>query len=117
LVAAARQAQSSGASWDRAAQGMRPFPFEAKQEIYRHFLSEAKRISPDTPVTLCAETRRMWDALDGLADGKPWNYVCNCGPHCAPGLRAIERVEGPDAERIVAAAAANRPHGAAMPGQ
>jgi len=90
-------------TWNSAANGPRPFPFEVKRDVYRHFLTEARRLSPETPVTLCAETQRMWEACDDLIGMKPWNYVCNCGPHCTPHLRRIENVEGPDAERIAAA--------------
>ena len=106
FVAAAVEAE--GTPWDRAADGAQPFPHAVKEQVYRYFIRESKRISPSTPVTLCAETQRMWRALDDLIDLKPWNYVCNCGPHCTPGLRRIDRVEGPDAERIEQARALGR---------
>ncbi|MEW6360233.1 MAG: spore photoproduct lyase family protein [Planctomycetota bacterium] len=105
VVAACRKAEESG-PWDQRANGPRPFPFEVKREVYRHFLTEARRLSPETPVTLCAETQRMWDACGDLISMKPWNYVCNCGPHCTPRRRAIENIEGPDAARIAKAVAA-----------
>jgi hypothetical protein len=106
FVAAARQAEAErGACWHRAQDGEKPFPFEVKAEVYRHVISESRRLSPETPVTLCAETQRMWDALGDLLDGQPWNYPCNCGPHCTPHLERITHVEGPDAERIRRAAA------------
>ncbi len=111
FVAAAEQAEADAlkqGGWSRDLHGPGPFPFEVKREVYRHFIAESKRLSPSTPVTLCAETQRMWAALDDALEYKPWNYVCNCGPHCAPGLREITRVEGPDAERIAAARAAGR---------
>ena len=101
VIAACEEAEKS--TWSGAANGPRPFPFEVKRDVYRHFLKEAKRLSPSTPVTLCAETQRMWEACGDLIDAKPWDYVCNCGPHCIPGIKSIENVEGPDAERIAEA--------------
>ncbi|MCE5215879.1 radical SAM protein [bacterium] len=92
-----------GDKWPQSEQGMRPFPFEVKEEIYRHFIAESRRLSPQTPITLCAETLKMWEKLDGVVDGKPWNYVCNCGPHCVPGLRSLESIDGPDVERVAKA--------------
>ena len=109
FVAAAERAEAEAqkqGGWRRDLHGPGPFPFEVKHTVYRHFIAESKRLSPSTPVTLCAETQRMWAALDDLLEHKPWNYVCNCGPHCTPGLRQVTHVEGPDAERIGAAVAA-----------
>ena len=107
LVAVAEDAQQRAVEgWSRDRNGPPPFPFEAKEEVYRHFIAESRRLSPSTPVTLCAETQRMWQALDDLLDYKPWDYVCNCGPHCTPGLERIETVDGPDAGRIARARAA-----------
>ena len=103
FVEAAWEAQRRPAPWSTAREGQRPFPCEVKEQVYRHYLTEARRISPDTPVTLCAETQRMWERMGDLVSGKPWDYVCNCGPHCTPGLRTLPAVEGPDAERVRAA--------------
>jgi DNA repair photolyase len=108
FVEAAWAAQRGPEPWDTSLHGQRPFPFEAKEALYRHFLTEAKRLSPSTPVTLCAETPRMWSALGDLIGQDPWNYVCNCGPHCSPGLRSLETVQGPDAERVAQARALGR---------
>lgn len=107
FVEAARRAEAvHGDRWPLAEQGQRPFPFEVKHEVYRYFVRESQRLSPDTPVTLCAETKRMWAAMSDLLSHRPWNYVCNCGPQCLPGMRQLERVEGPDAERVEQAVAA-----------
>jgi len=109
FVAAAAEAEAErGDNWRRDLDGEKPFPFEVKQEVYRHVIGESRRLSPETPVTLCAETQRMWAALGDLLDGEPWNYPCNCGPHCTPGLRRITDVAGPDAHRIATAAALGR---------
>ena len=107
FVAAADQAEAErGHCWRGDLDGEKPFPFEVKEEVYRHVISESRRLSPDTPLTLCAETQRMWAALADLLDGDPWNYPCNCGPLCTPGRQCIEQVEGPDRERTCRAAAA-----------
>ncbi len=107
FVAAAKAAEAEhGKAWSREEHGEKPFPFAVKEAVYRHYLAESRRLSPETPVTLCAETQRMWQALDGLLDGQPWNYVCNCGPHCVPGARSIDGVTGPDAERVLRSVAA-----------
>ena len=108
--AAAQQAEAEAkekGAWDYNRNGPRPFTSEVKEEIYRHFLAESRRLSPSTPITLCAETQRMWEILDEELGCKPWNYVCNCGPHCIPGIETIDSIEGPDAPRIAAARAAN----------
>jgi len=108
FVNAAWATQRQPEPWDRSLHGQRPFPFEVKETLYRHFLTEAKRLSPATPVTLCAETPRMWAALGDLLGQDPWNYVCNCGPQCTPGLRSLDSVQGPDAERVAQAQALGR---------
>ena len=70
-VVAARAAEAeAGDDWPRAAHGMRPFPFHVKEEVYRHLITESQHLSPSTPVTLCAETLRMWEAL-----GDPIGYA------------------------------------------
>ena len=101
FVAAAKETEAkAGPKWPTGVHGQRPFPFEVKEQIYRHLISESRRISPTTPVTLCAETQRMWNALSDLLEWKPWDYICNCGPHCTPHLRRLATVEGPDAARV-----------------
>jgi len=109
FVAAAAQAEAQrGDCWRHDLDGPKPFTFEVKQEVYRHVITESRRLSPQTPVTLCAETQRMWAALGDLLDGDPWNYPCNCGPHCTPHLQRITNVEGPDAQRIAEAVQGQR---------
>lgn len=109
LVAAAAQAEAErGDCWCHDLDGPKPFTFEVKHEVYRHVITESRRLSPETPVTLCAETQRMWTALADLLDGDPWNYPCNCGPHCIPHLQRITDVPGPDADRIAQAVVEQR---------
>lgn len=106
FVAAAEQAEAErGDCWDKEIDGEKPFPFGVKADLYRYVISESRRLSPETPITLCAENMRMWEELGDLLDGEPWNYPCNCGPHCTPHLQRITEVQGPDAERICRAVA------------
>jgi DNA repair photolyase len=101
FVEAAREAEAkAGDKWPQDLHGPRPFPFEVKEAIYRHYITESRRLSPETPISLCAETMRMWEALSDLLPWKPWNYICNCGPQCPPRLRGLTTVEGPDAARV-----------------
>ena len=57
----------------------RPFPHQVRLEIYRHYLDELTRISPDTPVGLCSESRAVWDALQHKLRMTPEDLFCCCG--------------------------------------
>jgi len=61
------------------------FDHELRRTVLSHVVAEVKRRSPGTPVALCNETRRMWGDLGDLLGATPENYVCCCGPDCAPG--------------------------------
>ncbi|MBT3380575.1 MAG: hypothetical protein HN742_10385 [Lentisphaerae bacterium] len=61
-----------------------PFPAEARAEIYRHYIEEIHRISPDTPVNLCTEERALWDMLDDVLYMDPENLFCCCGQFSVP---------------------------------
>ncbi len=62
-----------------------PLPHEARAEIHGYLFEEIRRVSPDTPVTLCLETPAMW-AEFGRQPPKPGApYPCVCGPYCTPG--------------------------------
>jgi len=67
-----------------------PFPHEARAEMYDFIISESQRISPQTPVTLCAETQRMWDLFGHRIGLTPNNFVCNCGPQALPRLKRLQ---------------------------
>lgn len=67
--------------WDKS-----QFPDPYRIAMYRVVLDEVARLSPKTPVGLCREKRRVWDALadDFRRMGQsPDDYVCNCGPTSA----------------------------------
>lgn len=61
-----------------------PFPPEVRAEIYSHYIDEIKRISPETPVSLCSEERRMWRMLENKLDMSPDNLYCCCGGTSVP---------------------------------
>ncbi len=61
-----------------------PFPPQARAEIYAHYIDEIKRISPDTPVSLCTEERLMWDMLADKLEMSPDNLFCCCGQFSVP---------------------------------
>ena len=59
------------------------FPDDYRVKMFKLVLDEVARRSPRTPVALCREKRRVWDALadDFKRMGQyPDDYVCNCGP-------------------------------------
>jgi len=65
---------------------MHPFPDDFRAEVYGYYVDEIRRLSPDTRVSLCAETKSMWERLSpklGMTDRK---FVCNCGPVCVPNV-------------------------------
>ena len=65
-----------------------PFPLDVRAEIYRHYLDETARISPETPFALCTESPELWDLFrDKLAMKRSSMYCC-CG-----GLSVPERRE------------------------
>lgn len=61
-----------------------PFPRESRAEIYRHYIREIKRISPNTPVNLCTEERAMWEMLAADLEMSPDNLFCCCGQFSVP---------------------------------
>jgi len=62
-----------------------PLPNDVRAELYEFCINEVERISPGTPVGLCLETPEMWEQFGSRIGMTPQNYVCNCGPTCAPG--------------------------------
>jgi len=75
---AMRDIPADAEEWEKS-----QFPDHCRVAMYRHVLDEVARLSPDTPVALCREKRRVWDALsaDFARMGQhPDGYVCNCGP-------------------------------------
>ena len=60
-------------------------PHDARAVLYRFFIDEIHQVSPSTRISLCGETRKMWDLFGPKLGMNPKNYVCNCGPTSVPG--------------------------------
>lgn len=84
LVAQMEEIEATTGFTDRS----HPFPNDLRAEVYEHYIREIQRLSPQTRVSLCAETRPMWDRLSGLLGCTPVAFACNCGPVAIPGVRA-----------------------------
>jgi spore photoproduct lyase len=64
----------------------REFPDDYRIRMYRAVFDEMLKVSPRTPVGLCREKRRVWEALRSEFERwgqHPDRYVCNCGPTSA----------------------------------
>lgn len=61
-----------------------PFPREARIEIYRHYIDEITRLSPETPLSICSERREIWDALADRLTMDPDHLFCCCGGMSPP---------------------------------
>jgi len=57
---------------------------EDRVEIYGHYIDEVKRLSPDTPVSLCSERRAVWERLADKLSMSSDNPCCCCGRTSAP---------------------------------
>ena len=71
-------------------------------EIYEHYVAEVKRLSPETPVSLCAESAGAWAHMAPLLEQGPDDFVCNCGPACIPYLKPRSMVNAPDYKPTIA---------------
>ena len=66
--------------------GKHTFPHDFRHKILRHIFNEVERVSPNTPVSICNETPKMWESLsEELGNMTSSNYVCCCGPDSVPG--------------------------------
>ena len=63
-------------------------PPDFRVEVYQHYANEVRRLSPETPLSLCAEAHAVWQKLTPLLGQNRDNFVCNCGPACLPYLPA-----------------------------
>ncbi len=62
-----------------------PFPVDVRAEIYRYYLREIRRISPETPVALCTEYPVLWEMLADELAMTPDRMFCCCGGLSVPG--------------------------------
>lgn len=70
-----------------------PYTQLQHEEIYRHCIETSRRISPNTPISVCHGTAATWRNLGAEIPGmSPGNYLCNCGPFTAPGGKLYEEL-------------------------
>lgn len=67
-----------------------PFPDDAREAIYRHYLSAIRARNPEIPVTVCTESLEMWQRMGKDLGVTPATYVCGCGAGATPGRRMLE---------------------------
>jgi len=72
--------------------GKQIIPHELRLKVYRFFIEELRRISPDTPFSICMETPEMWDELRDDIGMSENNYVCCCGPESVPGHPKLKEI-------------------------
>ena len=89
--------EASGQMTDR----MHPFPFEFRVSVYEHYAREIQRLSPDTRLSLCAETREMWERLGPTLGVNGDSFACNCGPVALPGIRPEQIATTEDGKAVV----------------
>ncbi|MCK5802807.1 MAG: hypothetical protein KAI66_08245 [Lentisphaeria bacterium] len=63
-------------------------PPDFRVEVYEYYAREVQRLSPQTPLSLCAESHAVWQKMVPLLGQTPGNFVCNCGPACIPYLKS-----------------------------
>lgn len=68
-----------------------PFTQETHEEVYRFCIETVRRLSPETPVSVCHGTPATWRALGESMRMSPDDYICNCGPQSAPGGKLYDR--------------------------
>lgn len=62
-----------------------PFPLDVREEIYRHYIEESRRICPGTPFAICSEHPGVWDRLEESLDMTREEMFCCCGAVSPPG--------------------------------
>jgi spore photoproduct lyase len=68
-----------------------PIPHALRAEIYRFCIGEIRAVDPDVPLSLCLESKEMWDDLEGRLGICREGYPCCCGPQCVPGDPVMKR--------------------------
>lgn len=67
-----------------------PFTQETHEDVYRFCIETVRKLSPETPVSICHGTTATWRALGNRMRMSPKNYTCNCGPQSTPGGKLYE---------------------------
>jgi spore photoproduct lyase len=80
----------------------RSIPEAFRIEIYEYYAAEVKRLSPETPLSLCAESAAVWQHMAPMLGQSQHDFICNCGPACIPYLKPRSMVNAPDFKPVVA---------------
>jgi DNA repair photolyase len=67
----------------------RPFPHDARRQIYEHYLAEIRKYDRDIPVSPSTENFKMWAAMKDRLGCTATNYVRGCGPQSTPGMKTL----------------------------
>lgn len=67
------------------------FPHDWRREIMKYYVQEIRRLSPETPVSICMETMAMWQDMGPTLGMQPGKYACCCGPDSVPGHQYLTR--------------------------
>ncbi|MGD2175991.1 MAG: hypothetical protein PVJ27_11355 [Candidatus Brocadiaceae bacterium] len=62
-----------------------PFPHDLRAEVYRFFITEARRHDEEVPLYVSTESHEMWDELADELGQDPSSYVCGCSSVALPG--------------------------------
>ena len=92
LIRMLEEHEAAGRMTDR----MHPFPHAFRAEVYEHYADEVQRLSPKTRLSLCAETRAMWQQLGPRLGMTADAFACNCGPVAVPGILPSQVATTPD---------------------
>lgn len=97
LIQMMEDLEASGQITDR----MHPFPIDLRAEVYEYYIREIQRLSPNTRVSLCAETRPMWEQIGPRLGATAESFACNCGPVAIPGVRPDQISTTEDGKAVV----------------
>ncbi|MEW6360230.1 MAG: spore photoproduct lyase family protein [Planctomycetota bacterium] len=86
---------------------MHPMPDDFREEVYTHYMNEVKRLSPNTRLSLCAETQEMWKRLGPKLGMNGKSFACNCSPIAVPGVTSGRVTTTDDGYAVLDGQAAN----------
>ena len=59
------------------------FSQEERSKMYKFFIKEIRKYNKDAKLSLCLETKQMWDEIGPLlSNGDINNFFCCCGAKC-----------------------------------
>jgi len=94
-------ARAEGAAEEMRGSHVAPFPTDAREEVYRHYLSEIRARDESIPVALSTESLEMWKRMGKDLGFTHVNYVCGCGFGSTPGKRSLDSNPWQEARRAL----------------